>query len=679
MRTWFASVALLLCIALGLLCYLPYPLDTIDPQRGGPLLVTDRNGQLLRSIPAPDGRPGRDKWVKLQDIHSSAILTLLASEDQNFFEHFGVDPYSVVRAIWLNLTTPQTYGASTITMQLIRLIHSQGRPRSLYNKIREGILAFWLEQHLDKRSILEQYLNRVYYGHGAYGIEAAAQTYFSKPASSLSTAEATLLCVIPRGPSRYDPKQHLDRALARRDHLLELLLQQGKLSQQQVQHATFQPVKLTVQEHPFQAAHFVDWVLTEVPAEVLNKGGIVRTTLDLSLQQALEHRVSEHVEALRDRGVQQAGCVILDSMTGQVLAMVGSQDYGQDAGQLNIATWRRFPGSALKPFVYAAAIEAGDHPGTIAYDVIDVPSRYRVQGGLPRERGPVRYREALAGSYNLAAVHVLERVGVQRVMEKLQEAHVSEVVQDPDDYGLRLALGSTKVRLVDLATGYGFLVRQGRVGSPRPIQVVEYADGSRWWPTYSREHQLFSPQVSWIVMDMLSDPEARRPMFGNELPADMPFPIVVKTGTAQGFSDTLAIFATREYTVAAWTGRFDGKSTQGLLGMNGSGPLARAGLLLASRGRFLTLPTRPQGVVSGVICPLSGLYPSPDCPHRKKEYFIEGHEEKRTCDWHVRHKGRVEVRYPDVVQAWTRRYKNIAGRQIAAASRPNVVAIVDSE
>jgi len=324
---------------------------------------------------------------------------------------------------------------------------------------------------------------------------------------------------------------------------------------------------------------------------------------------------------------------VLDAGTGKVLAMVGATSSAEEGGSdVNIVTRRRYPGSSLKPFVYATAIEQGDSPATLAEDMMTSDSAYQVSGRPPREHGVVRFREALAGSYNIAAVHVLEKVGVSRVMEKLRRAGVSDLQGSAEDYGLRLALGDTKVRLVDLAAGYGFLVREGKVVPPTGIEQVTFYNSRASWQPVRRERQVFQKQVAWLTMDMLSDPEARRKVFGQETPADLPYPVAVKTGTARGFSDTVAVFATREFIVAAWTGRFDGNPTRGVLGMSGAAPLARDALLIASRGKTLTLPQQPAGIESALVCPTSGKRVSRECPHRMREYFLKGRTPAETCN-----------------------------------------------
>ncbi|MBN2531170.1 MAG: transglycosylase domain-containing protein [Deltaproteobacteria bacterium] len=616
-----------------------YPVARLQGRGHGAVVVKDRTGVVLRrmNVNGTDGFTPRHAWVQLKDIDAHVISTLLASEDKNFFEHCGVDVPAILRAVALNLKEGGFhFGASTITMQLVRNLHSPGAKRTLWNKLRETVLALRLERAVSKPFILEQYLNRAYFGNQAYGIEAAARRYFGKSASALSVGEATYLAVLPRGPSFYNPVKHHDRVIKRQAHLLNLLVADGRISRNEAARAKKEKVRPTLHGFAFKAPHFVDWVLDELPKETQQSGGEVVTTLDWYLQEAVEHSVAAHVAALKDRGVEQAGVVVLDAPTGEVLAMVGSASFHEKGGStVNIATRRRYPGSALKPFVYATAIEQGDSPATIVADRITPDSAYQVRGKKPTEHGMVRYREALAGSYNIAAIHVLEKTGVTRVMEKLRLSGVSELSQSAPEYGLRLALGDTKVRLVDLAAGYGFLVREGRVISPVGIHQIDFAGGQKPWQPRQTEQQVFSKQVAWLTMDMLSDTEARRKVFGDELPADLPYKVAVKTGTARGFSDTVAIFATKELIVAAWTGRFDGNPTKGVLGMSGAAPLARDALLLASRGKALTLPKPPRGIERATVCPESGKRITPNCPHQKLEYFQKGTVPNEQCDVHV--------------------------------------------
>ncbi|WP_428263158.1 transglycosylase domain-containing protein [Haliangium sp.] len=667
-RLVLASLALIgllsVTVFVAVFC-VTYPVELLDVDRGGPLVITDRHGAVLRVVPGPDHRPGRERWIGLDDIPAPVLLMVVQSEDQNFYHHRGVDPEGVARAALLNLAERRLgYGGSTITMQLVRMLHNRGEPRTLANKIEESIRALRLERAVDKRTILEQYMNRAYYGNGAYGIEAAARRYFDKPAVGLSLGEATLLAVLPRAPTGYDPTRHLDRAQRRRDYVLDLLVDKGLMDAEIAARAKREPVTPGLHAPPFQAPHFTDWVLSQLPADVRARGGAVRTTLDWTLQQPLEERVEAHVAGLAHKNLGQAGALILDTASGEILAMVGSRDYHdrKSDGQINITTWRRHPGSALKPFIYALAIEAGDHPASIAYDLYDGPEDYNVVNRDQPERGPVRYREALAGSYNLAAVDVLERVGVPRLMSLLRRAGVGPLDGDPDDYGLRLALGAAKVRLLDLAGAYSAFVRGGLVRRPTGLISTVSDDGQRWRPPHRPDTRILSPAAAWLTMHMLSDADARHYTFGPELPFDLPFPVAAKTGTARGFADTVAVAVTTEYTVAAWAGNFDGQPTQGLTAMTGAAPLVRAGLLLASGGRRLGLPAAPDDIERGEVCPLSGMRASDACPHRKQEVFRRGHGPRERCDWHLDPAQGGQVRYPARARDWAERTGARGGR-----------------
>jgi penicillin-binding protein 1C len=632
------------------------PFDPAELAPGGtPLRIVDRRGATLAVIPGTI--PDRDHWVSLADVPAAAVSAVIESEDDGFWDHRGVDGRGVARAIALDIKHRRLgYGGSTITMQLARLLLGTENHRSVWNKARETLLALRIERAVGKREILEQWFNRAYYGSGAYGIDAAARRYFGKPVTALSTGEAVFLAILPRAPTAYDPHRRAPAAIARRDRVIDMLARRGILDGGEAARAKAQPLAIGNHRPPDEAPHFVRWVVDQLPPDVRRTGGVVRTSLDLELQRLVERRLREHVATLDDRNVDQAGAVVLDTATSQVLAMVGSVDWDDpDAGQVNIAIRRRNPGSALKPFVYAAAIERGDAPTSIAYDVRDASSQYFTTR-VDAEHGPTRYRMALAGSYNFAAIDVLERAGVERVMSVLQAAGVAELDGVPDDYGLRLALGAAKVRLVDLTAGYGFLVRGGAVRPATAIVDVRLAGGGRWLPAPVRDRRVFSPATAWMTMDMLADAEARHATFGPELPFDLPFPVAAKTGTARGFADMWAVAATREVIVGAWAGNFDGTPGQGVVAMRAAAPIVRDAMLAVSAatldGRALTLPSRPDDVVAIDACAVSGMAPGPNCPRVHDVDHRHHAGDHETCTWHD---DRGALRWPARAADWARR------------------------
>jgi penicillin-binding protein 1C len=655
---WPLVIGALLCTAAVqalLVAVLGFPIDRAAlAADGATLVITDRDGALLARVPAPGGAPDRDHWVALADLPPVAVSAVIESEDRGFWDHRGVDGRAVVRAAWLDLRAgAPRYGASTITMQLARLVGSGDAPRSWRKKLRETVTALRIERALGKREILEQWFNRAYFGNGAWGLDAAARLYFGKPARALSTGEAVLLACLPRAPTAYDPITHPDAAVARRDRVLDAMVRHRRLSADEAARAKAQPLAFALHRPPARAPHFVRAVIDGLPPAIARKGGVVRTTLEWPLQETLERRVREQIATLTGKNVDQAGMVVLDTETATVRAWIGSVDWDGPAGQVDAVTRRRNPGSALKPFVYGAAIEAGDLPSTVAHDVRDVSPDYVVrQAG--REHGPVRYREALGSSYNFAAVQALERAGVTRVMTALRAAGVATLPGTPDDYGPRLALGAAKVRLLDVAAGYRFAVTGGKVRAPTLVIAVEAPDRTRWRPALAPERRVFSPSTSWLVMDMMADAEARRPGFGQELPFDLPFPVAAKTGTARGFADMLAVAATREVLVAAWAGNFDGTPGQGVPGMEAAAPLVRDALLAVAGGRALTLPARPDDVEAIEVCAVSGMAPGPHCPVAR-DWAPRGHPPGHACDWHRLDGGAVRIIYPPALRGWLER------------------------
>lgn len=614
-----------------------YDVSRLRPRESTSLSIVDRRGVALRTLPLSGG--GRASWVPLSEVPAALVAATLAGEDRRFYAHAGVDPLALLRALYLDLRGAKLrYGGSTLTMQLVRLLDgSAPRRRTAWSKLRDTVNALRLERAVDKRTILEQYLNRAYYGNGAFGVEAAARHYFARPAQALSEGEAALLAVLPRAPRGYDPRRNLQAALRRRGHVLGLLLAQGGISAAQRERIEATPIQLAApSDRPFHAPHFVDHVLAELRygagADLLQAGGVVQTTLDLPLQERVEQAVRAHLSEMAPHHLRQAGVVVMDSASGAVRAMVGSADYfdARRNGQINITTTPRHPGSSLKPFVYGLALELGDTPASIAMDVLDVPSAYRTRNADGRQHGPVRYRVALGSSYNLAAVHVAERVGIGRLLERLRDMGLTTLDQPADHYGPALALGAGPVRLLDLAAAYTAFVHEEDGAAARP-RVIERIDG-RTVPRGPRR-PIFSREVSWLVMDMLADPGARRPAFGDDLPFDLPFPVAGKTGTSGGFSDNVAVAATAEFTAAAWAGNFDGSGTHGVLAMAGAAPLCRAALRAAAGERRLTLPPRPPAIEERPVCAGSGEAPGPACPVHL-ERFLRGTALQRRCSQH---------------------------------------------
>lgn len=629
----------------------PFPRALLDKPSASSLVVVDGNGDTLRQEATSAGQ--RDSWVGLDKISPYLVNATLASEDNDFHDHAGVDWTAMARAAWLNVRGGGVeFGGSTITMQLARL--TANPRRSLTGKLVQMVLAGRLERMLSKAEILEQYLNRVYYGNGAWGAEQAARIYFDKHAANLSIGEAALLAVIPRGPTFYDPFRERARAMDRRAHILALMEGHGYLSAEDRALAERIPIDLTKTRPKFRAPHFVEMIKERLPP-AFRRGATVRTTLDGDLQHHLEVALGHHVRHLAARNVEQAAIVVLRNSDGAILALVGSADYAAHA--FNGVTARLRPGSALKPFVYGAAFEAGDTPATIAEDVVLFEDAHQAYTKDVRAHGFARYRESLAGSYNLSAVHTLQRVGVGSVLRKLRAAGLATLDRPDAEYGWGLAIGEAEVRLLDLTAAFSTFGRGGVPIVPRAIDLAQRSDGETWSePTVVRD-RVFSEEISYLVFDILDDRDARKPMFGDRVPLDLPFPVALKTGTTKAYTDLWAIGTTREYTVGVWAGNFDGSPTHRVMSVEGATPLVRAAYTaIAARYGDPTAPPRPDTIVSAEVCPLSGKRPGPYCEHHKRELFIVGHVPDETCDWHRLVCGVPSVVYPEAVRAWTRFY-----------------------
>ena len=633
------------------------PRARFEPRAATSLTVLDAAGGILRQDATTAG--GRESWVALDRISPTLVDATLASEDRRFWQHGGVDPLGIVRALALDAVRGRAaFGGSTLTMQLARLLDP--RPRTLPNKLREAIAAGRIERTLGKREILEQYLNRVYYGNGAWGAEAAARFYFGKPAAALSLGEAAFLAVLPRGPEAYDPFRHLPSALRRRTHILGEMESAGFATAAARDVAEKTPLVFR-REHPeLGSPHFVAHVLAGLsPAE--RAGVTVETTLDAPLQRRIEVAVREHLETIGGRAISQAGVIVLRNSDGAILSMVGSGDYfdAAHAGAVNVTTILRRPGSTLKPFVYGLALEAGDSPATLAYDVVLPGETRESYTAEVKQHGVARYRESLAGSYNLAAVHTLRRVGVPTLVERLRAAGLTTLDKPDDAYGPSLAIGDTQFRLLEYAAAFAAFGNGGRAIVPRAVSRLRFPNGAAVDRPRGDGAAVFSPEIAYLVFDILSDPDARRPMFGSAAPMEVGFKIALKTGTTRGYTDDLAFGTTREYTVGAWAGNFDGSPTAGVMAMQGAAPLVRAAFVaLAARFGTPTSPDEPPGLEHRDVCALSGMLPGPDCPH-KRETFVPGTEPRALCDWHRRVDGRRELVWPAEVAGWARIHRGV--------------------
>jgi penicillin-binding protein 1C len=662
-----AGAAALAGIAgLALWLALPLPAGLLGSPTPG-LVLLDRSGLPLRSTRAADGSLRR--WVPLAEMDPDLLAAFVAVEDRRFFGHPGVDGRALLRAAWTDLRAGRVVaGGSTITMQLARLLVPLDR--TVIGKLGQAVWAVRLERRLSKQAILEQYLNRVPLGQGAVGVEAAAALYFGAHATGLSLGQAALLAGLARAPSRDNPLAARSRAEARRAVALDRLIAAGYAAPATAGRARTEPVLTRGDARGFLAPHFTTlaagWAERGVggaaggsaPPRAAPAGGVlpettasagqpVRTSLDLRLQLVLEAEVRHTVETLADRGASQAAAVVLDNLTGEVLAWVGSPDFWADtAGQVDMVVSPRQPGSALKPFLYALAFDRGYTPASILPDIARVyqtsTGPYHPRNYDRRFHGPVRAREALASSYNLPAVDLADGLGVGGFLHLLQRAGFGSLGRSAEYYGLGLALGNGDVTLLELANGYRALAAGG-ISRPWRWRAVDPG------APVEAGRRIASPVSAALVLDILADPVARLPGFGVDGPLDFPFPVAAKTGTSRHFTDNWAVGVTGGFTVAVWVGNFSGRPMDGVSGVSGAGPLLHRAVLATARwhppGRL------PEPAAAGAapvaICRLSGLRATARCP-TAVEWFAAGTAPERACDWHAA----TGTRLPPLFAEW---------------------------
>ncbi len=620
--------------------------------------IYDRDGRLLYDVIDPYA--GKRVPLPLEEIPGVLQQATVATEDASFYTNSGVDLRAILRAVWINLRGGEVLaGGSTITQQLARnlLLSPEKRARrTLGRKLRESLLAWSLARRYSKDEILESYLNGIYYGNFAYGVEAAAQAYFRKSAAELDLAEAALVAGLPQAPSVYNPLVDPQAARARQAVVLDLMVKAGYITLEEAALAKAEPLHYAASPFPIHAPHFVMYVRQLLEREfglgMLHQGGLrVYTTLDLGWQDLAQATARRHLMRLANRRdgpdphLSDAALVALDPQTGEILVMLGSPDYFDPAiaGAVNVCLMPRQPGSAIKPFTYAAGFDPTRlHPHTPATLILDVRTAFLTKEGEPyvpvnydlAYHGPVLARRALACSYNLPAVKVLEEVGVDQMALLARQLGITSFT-DMERFGLALTLGGGEVRLLELTAAYAAFANSGRRVVPTAIMRVEGAGGQvlRQWRPESGE-QVMDPRVAYLVTHILSDERARMPAFGEGSALRLSRPSAAKTGTTTDWRDNWTIGYTPGLAVGVWAGNADNSPMQQVSGVTGAAPIWHDFMEAVLAVRPVREFEEPDGLVRSEICSLSGRRPTAHCPHRREELFIAGTEPKGVCAMH---------------------------------------------
>jgi penicillin-binding protein 1C len=611
----------------SLLALYPLPMDRLHPPSS--VTVLDRHGRLLRAFTASDGM-----WripSAVGDLSPKLRMAVLNYEDRYFRYHFGINPVSIVRAAITNLKARRIVcGGSTITMQVARMM--EPKPRTFKNKFIEAIRAIQLELSFSKDEILTYYFNMAPYGGNIVGSAAASYFYFNKEQKHLSLGEASLLAAIPNSPTALRPDGPASLARQGRDKVLNRLLRNGKISQQQLEEALAEPVPDRRFPMPFIAPHLARELKQAYPG-----ANRIVSTIDREVQILSRDILRDHIVPLRKHGVTTGAVVVMDTKTREVLAMVGSADFFDEeaCGQVNGAIAPRSPGSALKPFVYALALDRGlISPESLLNDVPVDYSGYRPVNYDDRFRGAVTAREALTHSLNVPAVNLAARLGDGGIYAFLKEAGITTLTEQEEHYGLSLVLGGCGVTLLDLTNLYAGLANMGEFAPYRlSLRSLKSLNDLNDLSDSIQSKRLLRRGTAFILTEMLA--EVERP----DLPAcwesSLNLPKVAwKTGTSYGHKDAWSIGYSPQFTIGVWIGNFDAAGAPVIVGNKAAGPVLFDLFNALAKQRDNRWYTRPPEVERREVCCSSGMAMSSYCPHSKEEYYIPGVSPSKTCTVH---------------------------------------------
>lgn len=661
-RCWKIVVITLLALAAGgwwgLPWLVPLPDELLKPPPASTLYLA-RDGTPLRHLLDENGHRSSPP-ATFAEIPQPLVHALLAAEDKRFFSHGGVDVIAIARAAWGNMQNKRIIsGASTIHQQLIKNTSPRSGARTLWIKCVEALQARRLAMSWSHERVLAAYANRISFGNLMTGAATAASGYFHKPLSDLTPAECALLAALPQSPTRLNPFRNLDAVLPRQRRILDTMHALGWLNGEQHRVALSQNIVLQRFSGGFEAPHAIAMLRSTSSAP------IVRTTLDLALQQQVEIIVAQRLESLRHRHVTHGAVVVIENATGAVRALAGSRDFfASNGGQLNGAWAPHSPGSAMKPFTYLIAFERGATPASIVADLpiefVTPSGTYRPENYSLRSYGPMTYRHALGNSLNISAVRVLDSIGgAETLLPRLRELGLSTLTENATHYGLGLTIGNASVRLIELANAYACLARLGRF-KPWTLQ--------RDAPAF-KEQRLLGENESWLIADILSDNQAREMSFGRHSVLRLPFKCAVKTGTSSSFRDNWTLGFTPEFTVGVWVGNFDNTPMQDVSGVTGAGPIFRDVMLHLHEKHPATWFAQPAAIKHARIDPRTGKRLTPQTPPARlsrEEFFVSARMPAvaQASDYDARGRAILPREYAD----WVKSSANWLGDLVTTAA-----------
>ena len=642
--SFFALFALLLLAAFSFAFFakdLPQP-DKVVRREGFSTKIYDRNGELLYDIYQGQKRTP----VDLSEIPQHLRNATIAVEDKNFYKHEGFDLTGIFRALYNIIVHHRLQGGSTLTQQLVKnvLLTSQ---RTLTRKLKEFILAVQIEHRYSKDQILQMYLNEAPYGGAAWGVEAAAETYFGKKVKELNLVESAILAGLPQRPSVYSPFSDNPKAyVGRTQQVLRRMREDGYITSEQEKEALSQleKVEFASQGASFKAPHFVMYVKKQLEdrygQQMVEQGGLrVTTTLDLKIQEEAQKAVSEEIKKVEPLHITNGAAIVLDPQSGEILAMVGSKDYNDPNydGKVNVVLSLRQPGSAIKPVTYLTALKKGYTASTL---LMDTPTTFPGGSGQPdyqpvnydgKFHGPLQVRYALGNSINIPAVKMLAMVGIKEMLSTAYEMGISTLEPTVDNlkrFGLSVTLGGGEVRLLELANAYNAFANGGLRVEPVAILKVTDKDGRVLEERKKISgKRVITPEQAFIISHILADNSARLITFGERSALVIPGrTVAVKTGTTNDKRDNWTIGWTPQIMVGVWVGNNDNSPMKEVSsGISGAAPIWHRIISAALADKPNVGFDVPEGVVTAEVDQVSGFRAHDGYPSRV-EYFIKGTE-----------------------------------------------------
>ena len=596
---------------------IPNPSLNAFMQRENSTRFYDRNGVLLQVRPLEDGL--RREYYSLEEIPENIIQAFIDAEDRNFYYHCGVDFVSVLRAAVQNKKAGRIVsGASTITMQLVRIIYPRKKSVSASTKIVEMFRAIFLEIKLSKKKILELYLNSVPFGFQIEGVGSASRAFFGRTPDKLSLDEIKMLSVIPRRPALYAPEKSF--------------------------------------EYPSLCPHFINYVVQSYHSKKLPLPNKMILSVDCNLVAGTEKLIQKKLEEYKDARIHNGAACAINNKTGEIFLWVGNASFYDEehSGQVDGVVTLNQPGSSMKPFLYAMALENGFSPTDV---LPDIPQDFGGEGVyIPfnfnnKYNGPVRMRMALASSLNVPAVYLLYNMGVQKYIDLLLKLGFESLQSQRTTLGLSLALGGGEVSLVEMVHAFSVFPNDGLI-------INSSFEKKKDNLTKSGVIRVYKADTARIMCDILSDSAAREMGFGHASVFKTKYPSIFKTGTSNQFQNIIAVGATTEFTVGVWFGNFGGDTVVGETGSSIPARIVRDILDELTdnygAGKFL----KPKDYKKVSVCSLSGLVPTKDCPSVTEEFVhissnsnISDVIEKK-CNWHYQEGNKIKIHYPSEYQHW---------------------------